>query len=101
MFSVPSRYPEAFGLYVIEALAAGTPVVLPKSGAFPEIVEDTGGGIIYEENNPSDLAIALDQILKDSEVSKKWDFSVVMLSWKSIPTKNWQHLWSIIFSPLQ
>ena len=54
MFSVPSRYPEAFGLYVIEALAAGTPVVLPKSGAFPEIVEDTGGGIIYEENNPSD-----------------------------------------------
>ncbi|MDC1004057.1 glycosyltransferase family 4 protein [Opitutales bacterium] len=71
VFSVPSRYPEAFGLYVIEALAAGTPVVLPKSGAFPEIVEDTGGGIIYEENNPSDLAIALDQILKDSEVSKK------------------------------
>ena len=71
VFSVPSRYPEAFGLYVIEALAAGTPVVLPKSGAFPEIVEDTGGGIIYEDNNPSDLAIALDQILKDSEGSKK------------------------------
>ena len=68
MFSVPSRYPEAFGLYVIEALAAGTPVVLPKSGAFPEIVEDTEGGIIYENN---DLPIALEQILKDSEVSKK------------------------------
>jgi glycosyltransferase involved in cell wall biosynthesis len=71
VFSVPSRYPEAFGLYVIEALAAGTPVVFPKSGAFPEIVEDTGGGIIYEENNPSDLANALDQILKDPKGSKK------------------------------
>ena len=71
VFSVPSRYPEAFGLYVIEALAAGTPVVFPKSGAFPEIVENTGGGIIYEENNPSDLANALDQILKVSKDSKK------------------------------
>ena len=39
IFSVPSRYPEAFGLYVIEALAAGVPVVLPESGAFPELVE--------------------------------------------------------------
>ena len=71
VFSVPSRYPEAFGLYVIEALAAATPVVFPNSGAFSEIVENTRGGIIYEKNNPSDLANALDQILKDSKVSKK------------------------------
>ena len=71
VFSVPSRYPEAFGLYVIEALAAGTPVVFPNSGAFPEIIEDTNGGIIYEENNPSGLAETLDQILKDPKGSKK------------------------------
>ena len=71
VFSVPSRYPEAFGLYVIEALAAGAPVVLPKSGAFTEIIEDTSGGIIYEDNNPGDLASALDQVLKDSKGSKK------------------------------
>jgi glycosyltransferase involved in cell wall biosynthesis len=71
VFSVPSRYPEAFGLYVIEALAAGTPVVFPRSGAFPEIIEDTNGGIIYEENDPRGLADALDQILKDPKGSKK------------------------------
>ena len=71
VFSVPSRYPEAFGLYVIEALAAGTPVVFPRSGAFPEIIEDTKGGIIYEENDPSGLADGLDQILKDPKGSKK------------------------------
>ena len=71
VFSVPSRYPEAFGLYVIEALAAGIPVAFPKTGAFPEIVEDTGGGIIYEVNNSNALAETLDQMLKDPKVSKK------------------------------
>ena len=71
VFSVPSRYPEAFGLYVIEALAAGTPVVLPHSGAFPEIVEDTQGGVIYENNDPPTLAQSIEQLLDDPEGSKK------------------------------
>ena len=65
VFSVPSRYAEAFGLYVVEALAAGTPVVLPKSGAFPEIVENTNGGIIYEDNTSAALAQSLGELLQD------------------------------------
>jgi glycosyltransferase involved in cell wall biosynthesis len=35
---VPATYGEAFGLYVIEALACGVPVVQPRSGAFPELI---------------------------------------------------------------
>lgn len=46
--SVPATYSEAFGQYVIEALAAGVPVVLPRASAFPEIVEATGGGQLFE-----------------------------------------------------
>jgi glycosyltransferase involved in cell wall biosynthesis len=38
---------EAFGLYLLEAMASGVPVVQPRRGAFPEIVEATGGGWIY------------------------------------------------------
>src|SRR5882724_6098404 len=45
VFSVPARYGEAFGLYVIEAMAAGVAVVQPRSAAFPELIEATGGGI--------------------------------------------------------
>ncbi|MBT3667532.1 MAG: glycosyltransferase family 4 protein [Opitutae bacterium] len=71
VFSVPSRYPEAFGLYVIEALAAGTPVVLPKSGAFPEIIQETKGGLIYDKNNPETLAQSLDEILKNPKEFKQ------------------------------
>ena len=48
VFSVPATYSEAFGLYVIEALAAGVPVVLPNSSAFPEIVAATNGGRLFE-----------------------------------------------------
>lgn len=63
VFSVPARFPEAFGLYVLEALAAGVPAVLPRKGAFPEIIEATGGGLLYEENQPSALADALEDLL--------------------------------------
>ena len=57
VFSVPATYSEAFGLYVIEALAAGVPVVLPRSSAFPEIIAATDGGTLFELG-PNDLASA-------------------------------------------
>src|SRR6185503_10595809 len=61
--SVPARCAEAFGLYVIEALAAGVPVVQPRTGAFPELVESTGGGLLYDPKNPSALADTLEELL--------------------------------------
>lgn len=42
VFSVPALYPEAFGLYVAEAMAAGLPVVQPAASAFPELLGDAG-----------------------------------------------------------
>ena len=46
VFSVPAIYGEAFGLYVIEALACGVPVVQPRHAAFPELIAATGGGLL-------------------------------------------------------
>jgi glycosyltransferase involved in cell wall biosynthesis len=65
VFSVPATYGEAFGLYVIEALAAGVPVVQPRHGAFPEVVTATGGGVLCEPNDPDALATALRALLLD------------------------------------
>ncbi|HNX53238.1 MAG TPA: glycosyltransferase family 4 protein [Pontiellaceae bacterium] len=45
---VPAEQGEAFGTYIIEALAAGVPVVQPDAGAFPELIAATGGGVIYQ-----------------------------------------------------
>jgi glycosyltransferase involved in cell wall biosynthesis len=62
VFCTPAMYGEAFGLYVIEALAAGVPVVQPRHAAFPEIVEKTGGGLIAEPEVPA-LANACEELL--------------------------------------
>jgi glycosyltransferase involved in cell wall biosynthesis len=65
VFSVPARYGEAFGLYVIEALAAGVPVVQPRHAAFPELVAATGGGLLCEPEDPKSLADAIESLLRD------------------------------------
>jgi glycosyltransferase involved in cell wall biosynthesis len=65
LFCVPARVPEAFGLYVIESMAAGVPVVLPDHGAFPEILEKTGGGISYPTAESGSLLHALGKQLRD------------------------------------
>ena len=68
VLSVPVRLGEAFGLYLLESMASGVPVVQPALGAFPEIVEISGGGIIYEPNTPDKLAEALARILNDKDL---------------------------------
>src|SRR6202042_3333232 len=65
VLSVPTVYREPKGLYVLESLANGVPVVQPRHGAFPEMLEATGGGILVEPGNPEDLARALEELLKD------------------------------------
>jgi glycosyltransferase involved in cell wall biosynthesis len=70
VFSVPATYSEAFGQYVLEAFAAGLPVVLPRASAFPEIVETSGGGVLFnlgatEAESAAHLADALESLLRD------------------------------------
>ncbi len=67
VFSVPARYGEAFGLYVLEAMAAGVPVVQPAVAAFPELIEATGGGILCAADSPHALADALEGLLLDQK----------------------------------
>ena len=56
LLSVPATYEEPKGIFLLEAMAAGVPVVQPRRGAFPEILETTGGGLLVEADNPEALA---------------------------------------------
>ena len=70
VFCVPALYGEAFGLYIIEALASGVPVVQPRHAAFPELIEATGGGVLYEPGHPEALADAVEQLLLNPEKAR-------------------------------
>ena len=65
VLSVPAAYGESFGLYVLEALACGVPVVQPLHGAFPELLAVTGGGELYKPDDPGDLALKIEALLLD------------------------------------
>ena len=74
LISVPVRNGEAFGIYLSEAMASGIPVVQPALGAFPEIVNIAGGGIIYKPNTPEALAKALKDLLDNPSKIEKLSF---------------------------
>lgn len=67
LLSVPTVYHESKGLYVLESLACGTPVVLPRQGSFTELVEDTRGGVLYEPTGPATLSAAIESLLADPD----------------------------------
>jgi glycosyltransferase involved in cell wall biosynthesis len=62
---VPEREEVAYGLYALEALAAGIPVVVPARGVFPELLALTGGGVLVDEETPQAYAAALKPWLLD------------------------------------
>jgi glycosyltransferase involved in cell wall biosynthesis len=66
VISVPTVYRESKGLSVLEALANGVPVVVPRHGSFTELIEHTGGGQLCEPENPVDLAAKLRHYILDS-----------------------------------
>ncbi len=71
VLSVPVLEGEAFGTFIIEALAFGVPVVQPAVGAFPEVVEATGGGVVYDPEKEGALVEALGQLLLDPEHARE------------------------------
>ena len=71
MVSVPVRNGEAFGIYLLECMVSGVPVVQPALGAFPEIIGLTKGGVVYEPNTPEALSLALQKLLTDPEEMEK------------------------------
>jgi len=75
VLSVPVQYDDSFGLYALEAWSAGVPVVLPDVGAFPELIELSEGGLLFDANNQESLADCLADLIQDSTKARKMALS--------------------------
>ena len=75
VMSMPATYDEPKGLTLLEAMAAGVPIVQPARGSFTEIVEKAGGGVLVTPDDPEALAQGLLRVLTDAplaaELSKR------------------------------
>jgi glycosyltransferase involved in cell wall biosynthesis len=68
VLSVPSLYAEVKGLYALEAMACGIPIVQPNHGSFPEMIEKTGGGILAQPDDPQSFGRAILRLYHDPEL---------------------------------
>lgn len=62
VFTVPTQFLESKGMPVLEAMANGVPVVQPAHGAFPEMLNSTGGGLLVRPHDPVALADGLSEL---------------------------------------
>jgi glycosyltransferase involved in cell wall biosynthesis len=62
---VPDRSGPAAGMFVIESLLAGVPLVEPSRGVIPELIDATGGGLLYDPDTPGALTAKLTKLLTD------------------------------------
>ena len=67
VLSVPTVYREPKGLSILEAMANGVPVVQPDHGAFPELLEATQGGLLFEPGSLADLVAKWESLLRDPD----------------------------------
>ena len=84
---LPSVY-EAFGLVLVESLAAGTPAVAARSGACPEVLDDDRVGRLFEPDDERDLARAMGEALdlaaepgtaeRCREHAARWDWDRIL-----------------------
>ena len=71
VMSLPATYDEPKGVSLLEAMACGVPLVQPRRGAFTEIVENTGGGLLVQPDDPESLAEGILKIAKDKQLAEE------------------------------
>jgi glycogen(starch) synthase len=83
--AVPSLY-EGFGMLLLEAMAAGKPLVATNTGAAPEIIQNGKNGILASPGNVEDLAGKIIKLLSDDQLM----YLIGQESRKTVEAFNWE-----------
>lgn len=70
LFVLPSLY-EPFGRVLIEAMAAGLPIVASRAGGVPEIVVDGETGLLVTPGDAEALAVAIETVMGDAALAAR------------------------------
>ncbi len=71
VYCAPNTGHESFGIVLLEAMAAGTPIVASDIGGFPEVLEDGGEGLLVPPRDADALAAAVDRLLSDAALREQ------------------------------
>lgn len=71
VLSVPATYDEPKGIFLLEAMACGVPVVQPRRGAFTEVIEKTRGGLLVEPDDPESLADGILEVQRNPQLAEE------------------------------
>ena len=71
VMSAPATYDEPKGVSLLEAMACGVPLVQPRRGAFTELVENTGAGVLVQPDDPQRLAEGILRVARDKQLAEE------------------------------
>lgn len=88
VLALPTVYRESKGISAVEALANGVPVVLPAHGSFPELVEETGGGLLHPPGDVEALADVLARLLANRREAEELGRRGREVVWRHYTAEN-------------
>jgi len=71
LFVLPSTEREGLGIALIEAMAAGLPVIGTRLGGIPEAIEENVNGLLFAPGNSEELAAAIEKLIADHAIRAK------------------------------
>ena len=87
VFVLPSMFQECFGLVILEAFAAGVPVIGAKSGGIPELVQHEHNGLLVDQGDIEGLTQAMGRLLHDRELRNRLGaagrLTALSMSWEN------------------
>jgi phosphatidylinositol alpha-mannosyltransferase len=88
VYCAPNTHGESFGIVLIEAMAAGTPVVASDLEAFRRVLDDGEAGVLFPVGDSAALAAALADLLHDPERRRL----LAARGSRLVQAYDWQHV---------